>query len=565
MVMSVFLLQPINAAGHRTQITESNGRTITHLFDKLYRLKSETIAGASSATNGSISYVLDQVGNRTSRTVAGSTALQALLPDQSFDYTANDWLSHHTQDENGNTTESPQEDADLITADGQAVIGNNADVYDFRNKLLQRSRADGVTINCAYNADGDRIWKEVKGSDGLITKFIRYTVDRNNHTGYGQVVEEMDFNGELVTRYHYGHDLVAVDRFTDPLVAPGRYYYSYDGHGSVRSITNDSGAIVEEYDYDAFGIMIALRTINQETAQFEERPVSEYYETSLNDYLYTGEQFDRDLGQYYLRARYLNPQSGRFHTMDTYEGRNGEPITLHKYLYANANPVSGTDPSGNMTLIEMARTVSLQVQITTISLVNSIGFKVFSGSLTAIAFLIDPEQFVAEARDDIAALGPLGFAAAISRVSLNRVVNLRSALPFFNKQLSRSKRFKEFQEAATILKKRFNYSSNNTTIAYGEFEGAGVFDDVVSASGAGKLGPLRPDPTLLNVVDGGAYHAEEKILQYYAVQFKKQNVNAGNLRIWVDRDPCNRCRDSSGVFGEFKKLFPAINLEIVSP
>ncbi|CAN0457038.1 unnamed protein product, partial [Discosporangium mesarthrocarpum] len=69
-----------------------------------------------------------------------------------------------------------------------------------------------------------------------------------------------------------------------------------------------------------------------------------------NDYLYTGEQYDSDLGMYFLRARYLNPETGRFHTMDTYEGRNGEPLTLHKYLYAHGNPVMGLDPSGNATL-----------------------------------------------------------------------------------------------------------------------------------------------------------------------------------------------------------------------
>ena len=34
--------------------------------------------------------------------------------------------------------------------------------------------------------------------------------------------------------------------------------------------------------------------------------------------------------------------------MDTYQGSIFEPATLHKYLYANANPVMYNDPSGNM-------------------------------------------------------------------------------------------------------------------------------------------------------------------------------------------------------------------------
>jgi len=41
-----------------------------------------------------------------------------------------------------------------------------------------------------------------------------------------------------------------------------------------------------------------------------------------------------------------------FHTMDTYEGVRGDPITLHKYLYAHGNPISFIDPSGNFTIYE---------------------------------------------------------------------------------------------------------------------------------------------------------------------------------------------------------------------
>lgn len=64
-------------------------------------------------------------------------------------------------------------------------------------------------------------------------------------------------------------------------------------------------------------------------------------------YLYTGEQIDPDLGMYYLRARYYLPATGRFWTMDSFEGRQRIPLTLHKYLYCHANPVNAADPSGH--------------------------------------------------------------------------------------------------------------------------------------------------------------------------------------------------------------------------
>jgi len=45
-------------------------------------------------------------------------------------------------------------------------------------------------------------------------------------------------------------------------------------------------------------------------------------------------------------ARWMNPSTGRFHTMDTYEGNRQEPLSLHKYLYCRADPIMRTDPSG---------------------------------------------------------------------------------------------------------------------------------------------------------------------------------------------------------------------------
>ncbi|HKQ36941.1 MAG TPA: RHS repeat-associated core domain-containing protein, partial [Verrucomicrobiae bacterium] len=60
-----------------------------------------------------------------------------------------------------------------------------------------------------------------------------------------------------------------------------------------------------------------------------------------------GEQFDRHLGLYYLRARYMNPNTGRFWSMDAFEGNQTDPISLHKYVYATDNPVNIVDPSGH--------------------------------------------------------------------------------------------------------------------------------------------------------------------------------------------------------------------------
>jgi RHS repeat-associated protein len=100
----------------------------------------------------------------------------------------------------------------------------------------------------------------------------------------------------------------------------------------VRFLTDQTAAVTDTYTDDAFGF--ALR-----------QTVS-----TANNYRYAGEQNDPDLGLYYLRARYYSPQIGRFWTMDKYEGNNQDPLSLHKYLYSQANPVNQTDPSGHITV-----------------------------------------------------------------------------------------------------------------------------------------------------------------------------------------------------------------------
>jgi len=86
--------------------------------------------------------------------------------------------------------------------------------------------------------------------------------------------------------------------------------------------------MTDTYDYDAFG-----------------NPISRTCSTP-NLYLFTGEQYDPDLGLYFLRARYQNTQTGRFWSMDEFEGRSRDPQSLHKYLYCTDDPINHTDPTG---------------------------------------------------------------------------------------------------------------------------------------------------------------------------------------------------------------------------
>ena len=120
-------------------------------------------------------------------------------------------------------------------------------------------------------------------------------------------------------------------------------YLLYDGHGSVRQITDSDSEVINDFGFDAYGNLLYYTSAPQ---------------TAL---LYTGEYYDSVLRMQYLRNRWTNPSTGRFNRQDEYPGSRTEPLSLHRYIYCNDNPINNIDPSGYMTgtLTETAITVNI--------------------------------------------------------------------------------------------------------------------------------------------------------------------------------------------------------------
>ena len=62
---------------------------------------------------------------------------------------------------------------------------------------------------------------------------------------------------------------------------------------------------------------------------------------------FTGYEEDNETDLYYARARYYDPELGRFSTADSLRQDPSNPQTFNRYSYSNNNPVSYIDPSGH--------------------------------------------------------------------------------------------------------------------------------------------------------------------------------------------------------------------------
>jgi len=303
----------LGAVGNRTQVTESTGRAVNWSYDGIYRLTNEAISNDPEHVNGSVAYGLDPVGNRLTEnsTLSG-------VNSGSFGYNADDELSTESYDSNGNTL----------------ATGGKSFTYDSQNQLRTMN---GGAVTLIYDAFGNRVVKTV---NGVTTQYL--VEDDVNPTGLPQVMEEV-VGGAVERVYTYGLQRISEDQIINNAWTAS--FYGYDGAGSVRQLTNSAGVVTDSYEYDAWGNLV------NKTG------------TTPNNYLYRGEQFDPDLGLYYLRARYYNPLTGRFLSKDPLDGIAICPKTLHKYLYASGDPVNAMDPMGRETLIEYMLKIAKPVAI----------------------------------------------------------------------------------------------------------------------------------------------------------------------------------------------------------
>jgi len=127
----------------------------------------------------------------------------------------------------------------------------------------------------------------------------------------------------LARKFIYGPGIDEPICMIDVSDSNKKYYYHFDGLGSVVALSDSSANIIERYSYDVFGEPNTTSTVG-------------------NPYMFTGRRLDTETHLYYYRARYYAYDIGRFLQTDPIGYRDGMNI----YTYCVNNPLGCLDPSG---------------------------------------------------------------------------------------------------------------------------------------------------------------------------------------------------------------------------
>lgn len=240
----------------------------------------------------------------------------------------------YVHDDSGNFVAGYDADGNLLE---QNRTGTNPETdtytWTFQGQMATAT-VNGVTTTYTYDSNGVRTSETTSG----VTTY--YLNDPSNPTGYTKAVEEWTVtNGTrqsatLSRSYVLGQQVEAQADSTN-----GVLVLMHDGHGSTRALLTTSGSIVEQYNYDAYGDLLASNGAQSNAS------------AALTDWLYAGDgEYDADSGLTYQLARYRD--GFRFVSMDPTAFGPGELPNANLFLYASQNPVYQIDPSGRFSLVE---------------------------------------------------------------------------------------------------------------------------------------------------------------------------------------------------------------------
>ena len=343
--------------GKRTGVTETFGggltNTISWDYDPLGRLIEEDFDSSDDNLDYIHTYTFDLAGNRLTweKDTNHDTNVDETV---TYTYDANDRLKTEELDTDGmagaeQTTTyaySHTQQTSKTVVEGATTTSVATFSYNLQGRMSQvltetytsGSVSHRQRVSFGYDDAGIRVSSMLEidaDANGVYetTTTTTFLSDAQNHTGYSQVLREVTLDDQQAeirrVEYTLGHDQIGQTVYDSANPGGVTHLFHMDGHGSVRVLADVGAAIVQQYSYDAYGNLLNMAAT-----------------AALTSYLYSGEQFDANIGQQYLRARWYDPNTGRFNRLDPFFGNLSDPQSFHKYLYTHADPVNGWDFTG---------------------------------------------------------------------------------------------------------------------------------------------------------------------------------------------------------------------------
>lgn len=337
----------------RQNLTYPHGVTATYSYDNLDRLTgiSHTAGAATVSFSNYTSY--DKVGNRKNKVTARGVENYAYDPVYRLQQSVSPKGGENfTYDAVGNRKTGPgAKDNGYQYNNGNQMTYGRLLSYLYDNAGNQSTRTAPNVTNKTWiqTWDVENRLTKVEMTKGVEKRTVDFKYDPLGRRIEKKLTTTLDgtpATTKISTRtYIYDENDVAVEIYKSPLGDPEStyythgagvdehlalerggqfYYYHADGLGSIVAITNGNKGTVQSYEYDSFGMV-------QPTTDFR------------NSYTYTGREWDKETGLYFLRGRYYDPMEGRFISKDPI-GFDGGDVNL--YGYVGNNPINFTDPTG---------------------------------------------------------------------------------------------------------------------------------------------------------------------------------------------------------------------------
>ena len=306
-----------NKTIRRDQVT---GQSHAYGYDSAYRLVYSIKTPPGMESGGRIDYTFDEVQNRLNVTggeTPGNYQLDDNLPEPG-DYQLNQYtitpLDQRLYDRNGN-----------LSRIDAGLPGERRFTYDYRNRMVgHEDIASATNVYYAYDVLGRRTARLVNGGTPKTTLYF-YNDWR--------VVEEQDEANTETASYVYGN-------YIDEVLTMRRdgvdfYYHSDDLH-NVTKITDSSAIVVEQYDYDDYGMPLFFNGAGTTLGQ-----------SSLdNPYSFMGRRYDDETKFLYFRTRYNDLAVGRFTSRDHIGIWADIPNLGNGFTFVSNSPFTYLDPLG---------------------------------------------------------------------------------------------------------------------------------------------------------------------------------------------------------------------------